>query len=308
MPDMRESTWKSWLKLSRPEFHTVGVFPLLLGAALGYRASGSLEPVALALALLATVLIMLVTYWTGEVFDYDVDALSARLEKNRFSGGTLVLQTTGLAREHVLKAAWAAALLALAVGVWLAWGMGYGSSLFVAGAAGGAMGFFYSTPPFRWAYRGLGEVFIALAYGWLPVAVGYFIQARMWDLVPILVYGAPVAISIFLVILINEFPDYPADLRMNKRNLVVRLGRERAAALYAAGAVVFAAVVALFALAGERPFLFALPTAVLALANALAMGRGQWRHRERLEALCARTLIVNIAGTLLLTAGVLLMP
>ncbi len=297
------STLKHWLRLSRPEFHTVAIAPLLLGAALGYEATGAFVPVALALALLSVVLIMLVTYWTGEVFDYEVDVLSARMEKNRFSGGTLVLQSTGLPKEKVLSAAVAAALLALLFGIWLSWGMGYGASLFLVGMAGGMMGFFYSTPPFKWAWRGLGEIFIAIAYGWLPVAVGYFLHAKSWDLSTILTYGAPAAISIFMVILINEFPDFPADAQVGKRNLVVRLGRERAAWLYVAAAGLFALSVLAPLATGERAFWLALPAVALALHNAHAVLRGRWRDRTLLEKLCARTIVLNLSASLLLLAG-----
>jgi 1,4-dihydroxy-2-naphthoate octaprenyltransferase len=295
-----------WLRLSRPEFHTVGVFPLLLGVALGHARGGFVSWTALALAVLATVLIMLVTYWTGEVYDYEVDALSATLERNRFSGGTLVLQSTGLPPQRVLAASLLAAALALLIGLWLAWGMGYGPSLFLAGALGGIMGFFYSTPPFRWAYRGLGEIFIAIAYGWLPVAVGLYIATRTWDWPMVLLFGTPAAVSIFLVILINEFPDYPADRRVGKRNLVVRLGRERAARLYVLASLLFALAVLGPVPGGVRAFSFALPMVALALANAAAMARGAWRDRRRLERLCARTILLNVATTLLLSAGVLL--
>ncbi len=296
---------KHWIRLSRPEFHTVGLFPLLLGAVAGFRVSGNFEPMALLLALLATMFIMLVTYWTGEVYDYEVDELSARLEKNRFSGGTLVLQSTGLPRQQVLKAALMVAAVTFLVGVGLSWGMGYGPSLFLAGMLGAMMGFFYSTPPFRWAYRGLGEIFIAIAYGWLPVAVGYYLHARIWDLSAVLTFGTPVAISIFMVILINEFPDYPADRQVAKRNLVVRLGREGAAKLYAMAAVAFMLSVLVPVFAGERAFLYVLPLLFLALFNGLNVLRGVWRDRERLERTCALTIVLNIATSLLLTAGLL---
>ncbi len=297
---------KHWIRLSRPEFHTVGLFPLILGAVAGFRVSGNFEPVALLLALLATMCIMLVTYWTGEVYDYEVDELSARLEKNRFSGGTLVLQSTGLPRDQVLKAALMVAVITLLAGLWLSWGMGYGPSLFLAGAVGAMMGFFYSTPPFRWAYRGLGEVFIAIAYGWLPVAVGYYLHVREWDLATVFTYGTPVAISIFMVILINEFPDYPADRQVAKRNLVVRLGREGGAKLYALAAAVFALSLLLPALAGERAFLYALPALALAIFNGQNVLRGSWRDRDRLERTCALTIVLNIATSLLLIVGLLI--
>ncbi len=297
---------KYWIRLSRPEFHTVGLFPLVLGAVAGFRVSGNFEPMALLLALLATMLIMLVTYWTGEVYDYEVDVLSAQLEKNRFSGGTLVLQSTGLPRDKVLKASLLVAVITLLVGIGLSWGMGYGPSLFLAGGVGAVMGFFYSTPPFRWAYRGLGEVFIAIAYGWLPVAVGYYLHVREWDPATILTFGTPVAISIFMVILINEFPDYPADRQVAKRNLVVRLGREVAAKLYALAAAAFSLSLLVPVFAGERAFLYALPALPLAVYNGLEVLRGAWRDRIRLERTCGLTIVLNISTSLLLIAGLLL--
>jgi len=297
---------KHWIRLSRPEFHTVGLFPLVLGAVAGFRVSGNFEPAALLLALLATMFIMLVTYWTGEVYDYEVDVLSARLEKNRFSGGTLVLQSTGLPRDRVLKAALTVAVLTLLAGIGLSWGMGYGPSLFLAGGIGAFMGFFYSTPPFRWAYRGLGEIFIAIAYGWLPVAVGYYLHVREWDPATIFVYGTPVAISIFMVILINEFPDYPADRQVAKRNLVVRLGREGAAKLYALAGALFSLSVLAPVLAGERAFLYVLPVLPLAVFNGVDVLRGGWRDRDRLERTCGLTILLNISTSLLLIAGLLI--
>ena len=190
-------------------------------------------------------------------------------------------------------------------GLVLSFGMGYGPALFAVGAAGGVMGFFYSTPPFRWAYRGLGEIFIAIAYGWLPVAVGYHLMTRAWDMAAIALLGTPVAISIFMVILINEFPDWPADRQVGKRNLVVRLGREKAAMLYAAAAVAFGLSVLAPALMGQRAFVHALPMILLAAANGWEVARGRWQDAARLEQLCARTIILNLATTVLLTIGVL---
>gem|GEM_PF-3507126 len=72
---------------------------------------------------------------------------------------------------------------------------------------------------------------IGFCYGWLPVAVGFYLQRE--GFVPA-VHGValPIAFSIFNVILVNEFPDYPADRAVGKRNLVVRLGRERASRVY----------------------------------------------------------------------------
>ncbi len=300
------SMLKEWIRLSRPEFHTVGVFPLLLGVALGFKAVGYLTLVPTVLALLCVILVMLATYWSGEVFDYEVDVLSAQMERNRFSGGTLVLQGGGIDRRTAFVAASVAFVLAGVLGLYLSLGLGYGPELFAVGALVSFMGFFYTTPPFRWAYRGVGEIFIAISYGWVPVAVGYYLHTRSWDILPIILYGTPVALSIFMVILINEFPDYPADRLVGKRNLVVRLGRERAAVLYALAGFLFTLSVLIPALLGYGAFLPALPAIALAVWNVSDVLRGRWRDRKTLERLCARTILLNVGTTLLLILGVVL--
>ncbi len=293
---------KNWIKLSRPEFHTVGIFPLLLGASLGYSRSGTFNVLDTLLALLSVVLIMLSTYWSGEVYDYEVDKLSASMERNRFSGGTQVLQTTNVSRKTVFKASLVSLALAGMLGIYFL--LKYGMLLFALGVVGAFMGFFYTTPPFRWAYRGIGEVFIAIAYGWLPVAVGYYINSLSWNIKDILIFGTPVALSIFLVILINEFPDYPADREVGKRNLVVRLGRESASWLYVSVAMLFVASITIPLFYGYKAFAYALLVLPLTFWNIYDMIARNWMDRSILEKLCARTIVLNLSTTLLLTLGI----
>ncbi len=297
---------KNWLKLSRPEFHTVAIFPLLMGAGLGHAASAAFYLWPTLLALASVVAIMLATYWLGEVYDFEVDRLSATLEKNKFSGGTLVLQEHKIPHRKVSMASLGAVVTALIIGLYLAWGAGYGPSLFLLGMAGAIMGIFYSTPPFQWAYKGIGEIMIAFAYGWFPVAAGYYLQTMQWDMEAIALYGLAPAVSIFLVIFINEFPDFPADRQFGKRNLVVRLGRERSAILYGLTGILLAAYMVLLAFAGEKAFLYALPAALLALWNALDVLRGRWKERKKLEEICGRTIALNLLISILLSVGILL--
>jgi len=297
---------KNWLKLSRPEFHTVAIFPLLMGAGLGYATIGSFFLWPTLLALSSIIAIMLATYWLGEVYDFEVDRLSATLEKNKFSGGTLVLQENNIPHRKVSIASLIAIAAALIIGLYLAWGAGYGTSLFLLGLAGAFMGIFYSTPPFQWAYKGVGEIMIAFAYGWFPVAVGYYLQTMQWDLMPIVLYGLASAVSIFMVIFINEFPDYPADQQFGKRNLVVRLGRERSAVLYGILGFLLAAYIVFLAFKGEKAFLYALPAALLSLWNAIDVFRGRWKEGKKLEEICGRTIALNLLISILLTVGILL--
>jgi len=75
-----------------------------------------------------------------------------------------------------------------------------------------------------------------IAYGWLTIATAYYLQTQHFN--PTVNWiSIPVALSIFNVILINEFPDYSADIQAGKRNIVVRLGKEKSVIIYIIAAI-----------------------------------------------------------------------
>jgi len=243
---------------------------------------------------------MLATYYAGEYWDYAEDSLSARLGPSRFAGGSRVLQRGLLPRRAPLWASLVSMLLAIGVALILQLGYRTGPWTVPFAALGLLGGFFYSTRPVRWVSRGWGELWIAFCYGWLPVAVGYYLQVGT---VALLVHwlAIPIGLTIFNVILLNEFPDYPADLEAGKANLAVRLGRGRASLLY--GLASLGSWIALLLSLGRSPGVptralwFYLPVLALSLILVVLVMRGRWRERATLEKLCAATLVVNLGTT-----------
>ena len=94
--------------------------------------------------------------------------------------------------------------------------------------------YFYVGPPIRWAYRGFGETVIALCYGPFMVLGSYYIQTQRIDFVPFFV-SVISGLSVFCLAVLNEIPDYYQDRLVGKRNLVVRLGKQRAIVLLKSG-------------------------------------------------------------------------
>ena len=190
--------------------------------------------------------------------------------------------------------------LVLAIGVALVLQLGYRTEPWtipfaIVGLLGG---FFYSARPVRWVRTGWGELWIAFNYGWLPVAVGYYLQVG--EIAPLVHWLAvPIGLTTFNVILLNEFPDYPADLQAGKANLTVRLGQERAAFVY--GLVSLGSWVAMLLSLGHgvprRALWVYLPILVLSLVLVVQVLRGCWRDRPVLEMLCGANLIVNLGTT-----------
>ena len=289
---------RAWLALSRPPFHSVGVFPFILGEVLAWRQGEAFRWDVCAWGMLGVVLVMLATYYAGEHWDVVEDSLSARWGLSRFAGGSQVLQRGLLSRHAALWASLASLLLAGGVGLILQLGCQTGPWTIPLGALGMLGGFFYSTRPVRWVSRGWGELWIAFCYGWLPVAVGYYLQTE--TIAPLIHWVAiPIGLTIFNVILLNEFPDYRADLAAGKANLTVRLGRERAARIYGLASLGSWVVMLLSLGHGvpTRALWFYLPILALSLTLVVLVMRGHWRDRATLERLCAANLVVNLGTT-----------
>ncbi len=95
-----------------------------------------------------------------------------------------------------------------------------------------ACAFFYHAGPLRLAYRGWGESAVALCYGPL-IATGTNLVQRGRISMDVVLASLPLGLLIAAFLWINQFPDYRADRAAGKRNLVVRLGRERASTGFA---------------------------------------------------------------------------
>jgi 1,4-dihydroxy-2-naphthoate octaprenyltransferase len=284
---------KAWLSLSRLPFHSVGVLPFLLGVILAWSQGYSLNWAVLFFSILAVIFIMLTTYLTGEYYDYETDAIN--VDYNKYSGGSRVLQVGLIPRRHALIATYISLASAGAIGFVLYFYYETGPYTIPLGAFGLLCGYFYTAKPFQWSYRGIGELLIAICYGWLTVNAAYYLQVGHFSLTPALV-SIPLAIAIFLVILINEFPDYISDKLSGKRTLVVRFGRERMAILYSLLLMTcyLAIIPGLFY---GVPWIVA-PLSVLLLpllvVNVMAIkGRGYERAKV-LEGICARTILLDL--------------
>jgi 1,4-dihydroxy-2-naphthoate octaprenyltransferase len=295
----RRATVKSWIQLSRPPFHLVGLFPFILGAVLAWRIHEIFNGPVFIWSIIAVVLIMLSTYYGGEYHDLEEDRLSSEMERNAFSGGSQAIVKNLLPHKQAMTASYIAIVLAGVIGLILQFWYKTGPWTIPLGAIGMIAGFFYAAPPLRWVKRGIGELLIGFCYGWLPVATAFYLQAGTIDTVVHWI-SIPIACTIFNVILINEFPDYPADLIEGKKNLVIRIGKNASAFLYIAMTAV--AWIA-FGLSVSRglpavTFLFYLPVFLIGLILVILMSKKNYLDRKRLELICGLTIVVNLGTSL----------
>ena len=147
-------------------------------------------------------------------------------------------------------------------------------------------------------------VWIAFCYGWLPIAAGFYLQTGYVSAV-VHWMAIPVGLSIFNVILLNEFPDYKTDQIAGKENMLVRLGTKVGASIYAyvssASWVFF--VISIYRGVPKLAILFYIPVFFISLFLVLMVQSGRWRDRLMLERLCGINIIVNLCTTAAYIAG-----
>ena len=299
----RPALWRVWVRELRAPFFGASVVPVLVGTAAGFSASGEFRPGLFALALVGMVLL----HAGGNVANDYFDHLSGNDPANRnvtpFSGGSRVIQEGLLSPRAVLLGALCFLGAGGAVGIAVAI-LTRSIFILVLGVVGVLLGYFYTAPPVRLGYRGVGELIVGIAFGVLPVCGSFYLQAgcvEAWVLLP----GLLVAGLIFLVLLANEFPDEDADRGAGKRTLVVLLGRRGAAVIYtvvllsgylvAALCMVFVPEVRVAA----TGYCITLPLSVVALRCVWSDLRSAPRQRR----FSLVTILLHLAAGLLLGAG-----
>lgn len=287
----------------RPQFLLPGSAAVILGTALGYGVCGSFDVVA---AILALVSIVLFNGGANMVNDY-YDHVSGNdwLNKNisPFSGGSRSIQNGIVTPRAMLLGGLSMLCLGSVFGLAIVLIKG---SLFilVLGVIGVLGGFFWTAPPLRICYRLIGEPFIFVLFGLLPVYGAYYIQTGSIDFLPLLP-AVILGILVALVLLINNFLDIEADTAVNKRTLVVRYGVKAGVLVYRISlAVTFVAAAAMMVFFKELfwgGFFYCLmfPAAVFAAksANAKDMAKPGYFLANKI------TIIYHFASAIIIGAG-----
>ena len=209
-----------------------------------------------------------------------------------FTGGSRLIQNGEVSERETADLARALLLLLVPGGLLLA--VKAGGGVIGLGLAGLLLVWAYSAPPLKLMSRGLGELAVALA--WFLVVVGAdYVQRRQLFIIPASV-ALNFAALVAALLLINGVPDAPADARVGKRTLAVRLGPTRTAALYTAltlGAHAWLAVSVGLLVPPQKALwgLVSLPLSLFASA-------WLWRQRQRPERL-RPALAATVAATLL---------
>lgn len=220
-----------WIRELRAPFFTATLVPVLLGASIAWYRLGVFYITFFALTTVAALCLHAGTNMINDYFDYKSGCDFHPIYHEfwaPFFGGSRLLPEGLLKPNDVYIAALLSYGLGATIGVFLALETGW--ILVLLGIIGVFSGYLYVT---HLSPRGVGEFFVFLNFGPLMVLGSYYVQTQTFTLEPIIA-SIPVGLLIANVLWINEIPDYIADRAVGKNTLVVRLGRKRAADVYAA--------------------------------------------------------------------------
>jgi len=230
-----------FLRSTRLPFLSATAVPVLLGIAVAAR-GGIFDPWLALLTVIGAALAHLAINVSNDIFDTLSGADEANVNPTPFSGGSRVLLYDLLTLRQLIGLAVTLLGGAVAIGLVLVW-MTDSATLLWIGLAGIALGVFYTAPPIKLVYRGLGEIGVAIGFGPIMLLGAYVVQtgSLSWEAA---VASVPVAILVALILYVNEIPDRVGDAFAGKRTLPVRLPARVVTGIYlGAAALAFAVVV-----------------------------------------------------------------
>jgi 1,4-dihydroxy-2-naphthoate octaprenyltransferase len=158
--------------------------------------------------------------FSNDYFDREADRIAIQTP---FSGGSGVLVQHPELSKFALRFAIFLVAISIAIAVLFDLIYAYGPSFLALVAFGSLLGWFYTAPPVKLAYRGLGEVSTILGTGLIMPVMGYFVMAGRIDS-NIVALSFPLMCYALLFILSVELPDVEVDRLGGKRNLLTFKG------------------------------------------------------------------------------------
>ena len=288
------ATAAQWLGGARPRTLGAAIAPVAVGTGVA-AAADSLQPLRAALAL-----VVLLAAQVGVNYANDYSDGVRGTDAQRVGPVRLVGQ--GLAAPSAVRAAALACLLVSAIAGLVLVGLTAQWWLLAIGAAALLAAWFYTGGPKPYGYLGLGEVFVFVFFGVVPVVGTAYVQTLTFSTTA-WVASIGVGALTCAVLVANNLRDIPTDAQSGKHTLAVRMGDGPTRVLYVVLVVsAFVVVVPLATSLGLRLAWLGLLAAVLAIRPVASVLRGA--AGGALIAVLKATGLVVLAYGLLLGLGI----
>ena len=221
---MTLGTWiTAVLSATRPKTLPAGIVPVWLGGVLAWNLTGHLDPWLWTCTLLSALCIQIATNFFNDAVDGKKGADGdSRTGPRRLTG------SGAMSFGRVIALGTAFLVAAVIFGAFLFHARGW--PIIAIGLPSLFLAYGYTGGPFPLAYRGLGEVFVILFFGFIAVIGTVFIQTGTCPPQAIIL-GAQVGLLSAVLISVNNFRDREQDEKVGKHTLAVRFGGKVAAAI-----------------------------------------------------------------------------
>ena len=215
------------LRAVRAPSLTAGVMPVLTANALVAHHGFPVDLEVMGLTLVGMVAAQSGVNLVNDYFD-DRSGLDADPDfaDHPFPLGSRVIQQGRMSRRGVALFALACFVVAAGAGLLLD-RLHPGHVVLRIAVVGALLGYFYTAPPLKIAYRGAGEPITFLLFGPLAGVGAYYVQTGLVDVAALLL-ASVVGLLAMAILFLHHFPQYEADLRHGKKTPIVRLGPEAA--------------------------------------------------------------------------------
>lgn len=207
---------KSCLLAARPKTLPAAIVPVWVGCVLAWKLTGNFNLTLALCTVGGAIAIQIATNFFNDAIDSKKGA-----DTQKRLGPTRVTASGLLTHATVMRLATLFLVIAAAFGAVLYQARGW--PILAIGIPSLFLAYGYTGGPFPLAYRGMGEIFVLLFFGFVAVMGTVFIQTGEWPREAILL-GGQVGLLSAVLISINNLRDREEDATTGKRTLAVRWG------------------------------------------------------------------------------------
>lgn len=206
----------AWIKAARPKTLLVGISPVFLGVALALQ-MGEFKFLPSVICLLFALLVQIGCNFANDYYDY----IKGTDKKDRV-GFPRAVASGWIQPKAMKQATFIILAIALVIGsVLIAYG---GWWLLFIGLLCTSLAILYTGGPLPLAYLGLGDLFVFIFFGIVPVMFTFYVQANYFSFDSFLV-GVAAGLLAMNVLVLNNARDITSDQANGKFTLAVRFGR-----------------------------------------------------------------------------------
>jgi len=291
----------------RAPFLSSIIAPLIAGTLLSISINGYFMPINFVLMLIIGIGLHAAVNVYNDIYDTIQGTDKVNVHRNESSGGSGVLQSHPELMGTMFVIARSALVIALVATVLLLFFIEaelwpHLTVLFLASAF---FSKYYTAPPFKLAYRGLGEVSVWLAFG--PMAIFIAAVSQNLGFHPYVIAIMPITgLSTLSILLAGQMIDLEADRKGGKHGVASRLGTRATSVIYLlVQTLIVANIIFLYAAISGRswplllaliPYIFIFPRAAMII----------YKHHDKPEELklgAKLTVMVHLVFSVLLIAG-----